>query len=135
KFVETLAGTARRPILFQAITASTRNPDIHRKSLDWLHKARAKGLPIFGQGGTVRSGFAFTLEHWNLYDMAPAWRDMLTGTKEEKIAKMHDPAIREAVKSDRSMYALDKNAPGIGGRLVKLIVQWVENKQGLEKYV
>ncbi|MFZ0659305.1 MAG: amidohydrolase family protein [Candidatus Binataceae bacterium] len=134
-FVEKLAGAAQRPILFQAITASTRNPDIHRKSLSWLHNARAKGLPIFGQGGTVRSGFAFTLEHWNLYDMASAWRDMTTGTREEKIAKMKDPAIREAVKSERSMAALDKNAPGIGGRLVKLVVSWVENKPELEKYV
>jgi N-acyl-D-amino-acid deacylase len=134
-FVEKLAGAAQRPILFQAITASTRNADIHRKSLNWLHNARAKGLPIFGQAGTVRSGFAFTLEHWNLYDMAPPWRDMTTGTKEEKLAKMKDPAIREAVKSDRSMAALDKNAPGIGGRLVKLVVSWVENKPELEKYV
>jgi len=134
-FVEKLAGAAQRPILFQAITASTRNADIHRKSLNWLHNARAKGLPIFGQAGTVRSGFAFTLEHWNLYDMAPPWRDMTTGSKEEKLAKMKDPAIREAVKSDRSMAALDKNAPGIGGRLVKLVVSWVENKPELEKYV
>ncbi|MFZ1887660.1 MAG: amidohydrolase family protein [Candidatus Binataceae bacterium] len=134
-FVEKLASEAQRPILFQAITASTRNPDIHRKSLTWLHNARAKGLPIFGQGGTVRSGFAFTLEHWNLYDMAPPWRDMTTGSREEKIAKMKDPAIREAVKSERSMAALNKNAPGIGGRLVKLIVSWVENKPELEKYV
>jgi N-acyl-D-aspartate/D-glutamate deacylase len=60
---------------------------------------------------------------------------MTTGTKEEKIAKMKDPAIREAVKSERSMAALDKNAPGIGGRLVKLVVSWVENKPELEKYV
>jgi N-acyl-D-amino-acid deacylase len=134
-FVEKLAGEAQRPILFQAITASTRNADIHRKSLNWLHNARAKGLPIFGQAGTVRSGFAFTLEHWNLYDMAPPWRDMTTGSREEKLAKMKDPAIREAVKSERSMAALDKNAPGIGGRLVKLIVSWVENKPELEKYV
>src|SRR5258708_16256974 len=134
-FVEKPAGEAQRPILFQAITASTRNADIHRKSLNWLHNARAKGLPIFGQAGTVRSGFALTLEHWNLYDMTPEWRDMTTGTKEEKLAKMQDPAIREAVKSDRSMAALDKNAPGIGGRLVKLVVSWVENKPELEKYV
>jgi N-acyl-D-amino-acid deacylase len=134
-FVEKLAGAAQRPILFQAITASTRNADIHRKSLNWLHNARGKGLPIFGQAGTVRSGFAFTLEHWNLYDMAPPWRDMTTGTREEKLAKMKDPAIREAVKSERSMAALDKNAPGIGGRLVKLLVSWVENKPELEKYV
>jgi N-acyl-D-aspartate/D-glutamate deacylase len=96
---------------------------------------RAKNLPIFGQGGTVRSGFAITLEHWNLYDVASAWRDMLTGTKEEKLAKIQIPAMREAAKSERSMYALDKNAPGIGGKLPKLIVQWVENKPELEKYV
>ena len=134
-FVQLLAATAKRPILFQAITASTRNPEIHRKSLEWLEKVRAKGLPIFGQGGTVRSGFAFTLEHWNLYDSAPAWRDMTTGTKEEKTAKMHDPVMRAAVKSDSSMAILDKIAPGIGGRLVKLVVQWVDNKPELEKYV
>jgi len=134
-FVEMLAATAKRPILFQAVTAATKNPDVHRKSLAWLQKMREKGLPIFGQAGTIRSGFAFTLEHWNLYDMAPAWRDMTTGTKEEKIAKMKDPAIREAIKSDRTMYILDKSSAGVGGRLVKLIVQWVENKPELEKYV
>jgi len=134
-FVEKLAATAKRPILFQAITASTRNPDIHRKSLEWLHKAREKGLPIFGQGGTVRSGFSFTLENWNLYDSSPAWRDMTIGTKEEKTAKMKDPAMRAAVKSDEQMAILDKIAPGIGGRLVKLIVSWVEDKPELEKYV
>ena len=58
---------------------------------------RAKGLPIFGQAATVRSGFAFTLEHWNLYDASPAWRALTTGTKEEKLAKMKDPELRKAV--------------------------------------
>jgi N-acyl-D-amino-acid deacylase len=134
-FVEKLAATAQRPILFQAVTASRSNPDIHRKSLQWVERMRAKNLPVFGQAGTVRSGFALTLEHWNLYDVSTPWRQMLTGTKEEKLAKMKDPAIREAIKSERAMRALDKNAPGIGGRLPRLIVQWVENKPELEKYV
>jgi N-acyl-D-aspartate/D-glutamate deacylase len=134
-FVEKLAETAQRPILFQAVTASRKNPDIHRKSLQWVERMRAKNLPIFGQAGTVRSGFAFTLEHWNLYDVSTPWRQMLTGTKDEKLAKMKDPSIREAIKSERAMRALDKNAPGIGGRLPRLIVQWVENKPELEKYV
>jgi len=134
-FVEKLAETANRPILFQAVTASIRNPDIHRKSLAWVERMRAKGLPVFGQGGTVRSGFAITLEHWNLYDVSAAWRDLLTGTKDERAAKMRNPAMREAAKSERAMYALDKNAPGIGGKLPKLVVQWVENKPELEKYV
>jgi len=134
-FVEALAEAAQRPILFQAITSSPQNGDIHRNSLKWLHNARAKGLPIFGQGATVRSGFAFTLEHWNLYDVATAWRNLLTGTREEKIAKMKDPVMRAAAKSEKAMRAIDLNAPGIGGRLPKLIVQWVENQSELEHYV
>ncbi|MGH7934077.1 MAG: N-acyl-D-amino-acid deacylase family protein [Candidatus Binataceae bacterium] len=133
-FVEKLAESARRPILFQAIAAS-RDPEIHRRSLKWLHDCRDRGLPIFGQGATVRSGFGFTLEHWNLYDVATAWRQMLTGTREEKIAKMRDPQMREAAKSEKAMRALDRNAAGIGGRLPKLIVQWVNNQPELEKYV
>jgi N-acyl-D-amino-acid deacylase len=48
---------------------------------------------------------------------------------------MKDPTIRAAARSDKSMRALDINAPGIGGRLPKLIVSWVENKPELEKYV
>jgi N-acyl-D-amino-acid deacylase len=59
----------------------------------------------------------------------------LTGTKEERATKMRNPAMREAAKSQRSMYALDKNAAGIGGRLPKLVVQWVNNVPELEKYV
>src|SRR5260370_41646030 len=60
---------------------------------------------------------------------------MTRGTKEEEIGEMKEPAIREGVKSERSMAAIDKNAPGIGGRLVKLVVSWGENKPELEKYV
>ncbi|MGE0824019.1 MAG: amidohydrolase family protein [Candidatus Binatia bacterium] len=134
-FLEKLATVAQRPVLHNAIAASKRDPDIHRKSLAWLERMRAQGLPIFGQAATVRSGFAFTLEHWNLYDVSTAWRDMLTGTKEERIAKMQNPELRAAAKSEKSMRALDRNAAGIGGRLPRLLVQSVGNQPELETYV
>jgi N-acyl-D-aspartate/D-glutamate deacylase len=134
-FLEKLAATAQRPVLHNAIAAGIRDPDPHRKGLAWLERMRAQGLPIFGQAATVRSGFAFTLEHWNLYDVAAAWRDMLTGTREERAAKMRNPAMREAAKSEKAMRALDRNAAGIGGKLPRLIVQSVANKPELEKYV
>ncbi len=54
--------------------AARDNPEFHRRSLKWLERTRSKGLPIFGQAATLRSGFAFTLEHWNLWDASPAWR-------------------------------------------------------------
>src|SRR5215468_9165122 len=99
-FLERLGATARRPILHNVIVPARKDPEVHRRSLRWLERCRAKGLPIFGQTGTVRTGFAFTLEHWNLYDASPAWRELTTGTKKEKLAKMQNPALREAVKRE-----------------------------------
>ena len=136
-FIETLAATAQRPILFQAILPTRTDPEIHRRSMRWVARCREKGLPIFGQGATVRSGFAFTLEHWNLYDASPAWRALTVGTTEEKMAKMRDPNLRAAVireteEADRRLKALQA---GVGGAPKHLILQWVENHEELEKYV
>jgi len=136
-FVERLAGEAQRPILWQAVVPTRVNPEIHRRSLRWIARNREKGLPIFGQGATVRSGFAFSLDNWNLYDNSPAWREITTGTTEEKIAKMRNPEMRRA-----TIRAIDEADPnfkailaGVGGNPKYLIVQWVENHEELEKYI
>lgn len=136
-FLEKLAATAQRPILHNAIVPARKDPKVHRRSLQWLERVRAKGLPIYGQTGTIRTGFAFTLEHWNLYDASPAWRELTTGTKKEKIAKMHNPALREAVKreaeeADRRLQVIQA---GVGGSIPGLIVQSDGGKPELEKYV
>jgi N-acyl-D-aspartate/D-glutamate deacylase len=136
-FVETLAETARRPVLWQAVVPTRKDPEIHRRSLRWIERNRSKCLPIFGQAGTVRSGFAFTLENWNLYDASPAWRALTTGTPAEKLEKMKNPELRKAVvreteEADRRLRAIQA---GVGGHPRHLIVQWVENVPELEKYV
>jgi N-acyl-D-amino-acid deacylase len=136
-FIETLSSIAQRPILFQAVVPTRTDPEIHRRSLRWIARCRDKGLPIYGQGATVRSGFAFSLEHWNLYDASPAWRALTTGTTEEKMAKMRDPELRGAVireteEADRRLKAIQA---GVGGAPKHLIVQWVDNHEELEKYV
>jgi N-acyl-D-aspartate/D-glutamate deacylase len=136
-FLEKLAATAQRPILHNAIVPSRKDPKVHRRSLEWLERVRAKGLPIYGQTGTIRTGFAFTLEHWNLYDASPAWRELTTGTKKEKLAKMRNPALREAVKSeaeeaDRRLQIIQA---GVGGSIPGLLVQSDGGKPELEKYV
>ena len=137
RFLEQLAATAKRPILHNAIVPARKDPKVHRRSLDWLERCREQGLPIFGQTGTHRTGFAFTLEHWNLYDASPAWRELTTGTKQEKLAKMKNPALREAVKreteeADRKLQVIQA---GVGGAIPTLLVQSVNNQTGLEKYV
>ncbi|HXG21694.1 MAG TPA: amidohydrolase family protein [Methylomirabilota bacterium] len=136
-FLERLAAVAQRPILHNAIVPARKDPKVHRRSLDWLERVRARGLPIYGQTGTIRTGFAFTLEHWNLYDASPAWRELTTGTTKEKLAKMQNPALREAVKreaeeADRRLQVIQA---GVGGAIPTLIVQSDGGKPALEKYV
>ena len=136
-FVEKLAEVAKRPILYNAIAPAIKNPEIHRRSLRWVERCREKGLPIFGQTATLRVGFAFTLEHWNLYDASPAWREITTGTKEEKMEKMTDPELRQAVlaeaeEADRRLQAIQA---GVGGKPERLIVQGVNRQADLQQYV
>ena len=136
-FLEKLAETAMRPVLHNVIVPSRKDPKVHRRSLEWLERAREKGLPIYGQTGTVRSGFAYTLENWNLYDASPAWRSITTGTFEEKLAKMQDPANRENLKGeyDSANRKLEVIQAGVGGPVRTLIVQDVNGVRELEKYL
>lgn len=136
-FLEKLAAVAKRPILHNAIVPTRKDPSVHRRSLAWLQRCREKGLPIYGQAGTVRTGFSFTLEHWNLYDASPAWRELTTGTKEEKLRKLADPELRKRVVTEAE--AADKRLKviqaGVGGAIPKLMVHKVNKQPELEQYV
>jgi N-acyl-D-aspartate/D-glutamate deacylase len=136
-FVEQLAATANRPILYNVIAPTRSNPEIHRKPLRWVDECRQRGLPIYAQCATVRSGFAFTLEHWNLYDASPAWRAVTTGTHAEKLERMRNPELRralvdEAEAADRRLRAIQA---GVGGNPKHLIVQSAGGHTELEPYV
>ena len=136
-FLEKLAETANRPILHNVVIPSRRDPEVHRRPLRWIERCRERGLPIYAQCGTGRAGFAFTLEHWNLYDPSPAWRGVTTGTKEEKRQKMQDPALREALvkeaeAADRRLQIIQA---GVGGNPKHLVVQSVNGQDELEPYV
>ena len=109
-----------------------RIPKPHQRSLAWLQRCREKGLPIFGQTATLRTGFAFTLENWNLYDASPAWRAVTTGTTEEKIRKMQDPELRAGIKREHeeANKKLEVIQKGVGGEIRHLIVQWADDQAG-----
>jgi len=135
-FMEKLAAVAQRPLLFNAVAPSRKDPKVHQRPLKWVDKCRNQGLPIYAQCATVRSGFAFTLEHWNLYDASPAWRAVTTGSHEEKKAKMADPELREAlvresVEADRRLQVIQA---GVGGNPAGLVIQGVHNLDNLRQY-
>jgi N-acyl-D-amino-acid deacylase len=102
-FVELLARTAQRPILYNVIAAVDGKPWLHEKSLEWIHKCNEEGLRIYAQGFNVRAWFNFSMADWNLYDCSPAWNEATQGTLEEKLVKLADPVRREAMKKQHRM--------------------------------
>ena len=136
-FLEKLAATAQRPVLHNVVLPSRHNPEIHRRPLRWIDDCRERGLPIYAQCGTGRAGFAFTLEHWNLYDASPAWRAVTTGSKQDKITSMQNPEFRQALVEEAE--AADKRLraiqAGVGGNPKYLVIQSVNDQPELESFV
>ncbi len=99
-FFEKVAETSQRPILYQTVTPNSVHPEQHRERIRWLESCAERGLRLYGQGNTRRGGFEMTFEDWNLFDDAPAWRDVTLGTKDERKAKMEDPEMRRRLKEE-----------------------------------
>jgi N-acyl-D-aspartate/D-glutamate deacylase len=97
--LEELATISGRPLLHNVVQAFEDKPHIHRKQLQWLARCRERGIPVYGQGVTTDAGFTFTFEDWNLYDDSDAWCEATTGSVEERLAKLADPARRAALKA------------------------------------
>ena len=100
---ERLADISGRPVLFNVITPNAQRPEQHLKQIDWVESCRLRGLPIYGQAVTTDVGLAFTFEEWNLWDDMEAWREATLGTVEERLAKLADPARRQALRESESI--------------------------------
>src|SRR5215207_8949964 len=136
-FKRRLAEVARRPIIDNVVPVSQKNPRVHQERLEWLDAAQRDGLRIFGQGATLRTGFAFSLDNWNLYDQSPAWREATTGDLENKMRKMRDPALRERLRreTDEAATLFKQTQGAVGGPPRKLVVQHINGRPDLcDKY-
>ncbi len=100
QFFEKVAATAKRPVLYQAVTPNSVHPEQHRERIRWLESCAARGLRVYGQGATRRGGFEMTFADWNLFDDTEAWREVTLGTKDERKAKMQDPEMRRRLKEE-----------------------------------
>lgn len=112
RHLEELAEISGRPMLYNVVQAVDHRPEIHRATLKWLEDCRARGVRVYGQGLTTDAGFTFSFEDWNLFDDVAEWREATVGTKEERLAKLADPARREGLKRRMPMAAVGP-LPGI----------------------
>ncbi len=96
--LEEIALLSGRPVLHNVVQAFESRPHVHRKAIEWLERCRERGIPVYGQGVTTDAGFTFTFEDWNLYDDSDAWMEATTGSVNERLHKLADPARRQALK-------------------------------------
>jgi N-acyl-D-amino-acid deacylase len=96
--LEEIALLSGRPVLHNVVQAFETKPHVHRKAIEWLERCRERGIPVYGQGATTDAGFTFTFEDWNLYDDSETWMEATTGTLEERLHKLGDPARRQGLK-------------------------------------
>ena len=96
--LEEIAVLSGRPVLHNVVQAFESRPHVHRKAIEWLERCRERGIPVYGQGVTTDAGFTFTFEDWNLYDDSDAWMEATTGSVDERLHKLADPARRQALK-------------------------------------
>jgi N-acyl-D-aspartate/D-glutamate deacylase len=136
-FVKRLAEVARRPVLDNFVFPNPQDRDFHRPRIDWIADCQAQGIPVYGQAATTRTGFTFSLENWNLYDSSPAWKELTTGTFEEKMQKFQDRELRERVKAetDETGTMFDAMKAQVGGEPKFLMVAYVKDQPDLtERY-
>ena len=104
--LEKIAEVSGRPILWNVVLPFDLNPTLHQGQLNWLRRCRERGLPIYGQGVTTDAGFTFSFDEWNLFDEVACWCEATTGTVEERLRKLADPARRPALRAHRPWLAL-----------------------------
>src|SRR6266567_3694482 len=69
-----LAELSNRPVLYNAVAVIDAKVNLMRAQLKCLAEHNVKGIPLIGQGVTIRADFRFTFEDWNLFDNVAAWR-------------------------------------------------------------
>ena len=96
KMFERVAEASGRPVIFQQV-----EPKIeHMARLDWVEDCINRGLRIYAQGFTSRSGLEMTFKEWNLFDDSPTWREVTLGTPQERKQKMQDPERRRKMREE-----------------------------------
>ena len=127
-FLEKLAAASGQPLLYNSVEIFDAHPESHQSQLKWIAEANARGHRVFGQAVTARAPVRMTLEHWNMYDGSPLWREATLGTVEEKKAKLSKPELREAMRQEYDQGGFETLDLAFGA-LVRYIARKVRNPE------
>ncbi len=129
---ERLAEVSGRPVLHNLVQSSQVVPEMHQGLIAWLRSCQDRGLAVYGQGETNRNFQQFNFTTWNGFDLAPAWKQALMGTPEERLANLRRPETRAAMVADRPWIMA---VEALGMRLDRFSVVDVHGCASLEHFV
>jgi N-acyl-D-aspartate/D-glutamate deacylase len=98
--MERIAETSGRPVLHNVVLVYGGQPERHRRVMDWISSCRERGLPIYAQVVSNGSGFWYQFIDMNMFDEVPQWAEATTGSFEEKLHKLSDPARRQGLREN-----------------------------------
>jgi len=133
RLCERVAEASGRPVLFNVVLAVNGMEWVHKMFVAWLESCHARGIPMFGQANSIRAPFRFTFEDWNLFDSGPAWNRALTGTHEEKKAKLADPELVRQMAAESDGGALQ--TPILGGPIAGFVFEGAKNAPALDRWI
>jgi N-acyl-D-aspartate/D-glutamate deacylase len=110
---EELAKVSGRPILYNAIAVNDAYPERFRRQLHWIESCARRGIRVYGQSATLEVGFAFSFKDWNLWDDMPAWREVTTGSIEDRLLKLSDPQRRPELRKVEQTGLITNNVADI----------------------
>ncbi len=106
---EKVAEVSGRPVIWNALVLQSdqhgNTYGSYKDRLRWLEEGNARGNRLFGHAVTCDLDEQFSLEEFNLFDGIPSWREVTLGTVPERMEKMRDPALRQAIREEFDKFA------------------------------
>ena len=100
EFLRELCRISGRPLQWSAVVQGRNDgTDTWREELDWSEENLKLGLPMYTQA-IPPLDIKVRLAEFNMFDSTPSWCEPLVGSREERIAKLSQPGIREPMKKE-----------------------------------
>jgi N-acyl-D-aspartate/D-glutamate deacylase len=91
--------TTGRPVTF-GLAQSRPHPTVYAQLLEQISQSARRGAQVFAQSTTRGIGVLFGFVNRTPFDRAPSWRALRNLKREEKVARLRNPAYRATMVSE-----------------------------------
>jgi N-acyl-D-aspartate/D-glutamate deacylase len=105
---------SRRPVNWNLLKVSARDPDLHIRQLAVSDRARTRGAKVIALTLPQVNRLYVSLQNGFLFDGIEGWRPVMALDHRERVAALSDPAVREHLRKGARVTARDSRAGAIG---------------------